>query len=99
MLRNKQQREAYIAKRETVFTSEAHAIALRRIQINKDLFFNELCVYKKFQYPAAHEAFEAVRYYCSGADGIMVSGPTSEASAVAYLKDHRDDPFVKELKV
>ena len=100
MLTNKEMREQWLyqqirSEERTILNDERTGITLKRIQINANLFYNKIYV--------RSEHLSSAVYSCStNSDGVRIDGygiPTSDAQVVNYLKDHRNDPFVKELKL
>lgn len=105
MLRNNKEREEWLYRqtgdeKNTILNDEVTGIIVKKVQINKNLFYNKIHI------PA--ESFgERVSVcacnYCTNANGIRLyafgSIPTSDSQVVNYLKDHRNDDFVKELSL
>ena len=106
MLRNNKQREDWLKRelnnKDNVILDEEHAgILVKRIQINDKLFFNEIQVLTEFGYNDEW-GYSTVHCYSTDEDGVRIihfGYPTSESQVIAYLKDHREDEFVKELSV
>ncbi len=100
MLTNKEKREEWLyqqtrSEENTVLNDEVTGIIVKRMRINTDLFYNKIYV------PGEHLS-SSVYSYCSNSEGVSVDGldvPGSDAQVVNYLKDHRNDPFVKELSL
>lgn len=100
MLTNKEKREEWLyqqtrSEENTVLNDEVTGIIVKRIQINANLFYNKIYVRSEYLYSAVYS-------YCSNSEGVTVDGldvPGSDAQVINYLKDHRNDPFVKELSL
>lgn len=100
MLTNNKMREEWLyqqirSEESTILNDERTGITLKRMQINSNIFYNKI-------YVRSEHVSSAVYSYSTNSDGVRVDGygsPTSDAQVVNYLKDHRNDPFVKELKL
>lgn len=105
MLRNNKEREKWLRQQlsleeNTILSDEKTGIVVKKVQLNENLFYNKIHI------PA--ESFgERVSVcacnYCTSANGIRLyafgSIPTSDPQVVNYLKDHRNDDFVKGLSL
>ena len=110
MLTNNKQREQWfqreLKKEDNVVLEDSNAgIKLIRVQINEDLYFNEIKVLTKSYLVKGKLEYVTAHCYCSKKDGIRYIDrgagyvPTSEAQVVLYLKDYRNDEFVRGLSL
>ena len=108
MLRNNKEREEWLKReldnKNNILLTDS-GIKLIRVQINEGLFFNEIKVLSRRFSAIDKFKTEYVTSYCYCTDTEKIRSqefeyvPTSEAQVIRYLKDFRNDDFVKGLSL
>lgn len=101
MLHNYKERADYL-KTHAHITLDAGNLIVTSVPINERLYYEKVYIMTSMAYPEPHEEYVCVHSYCADGSGYRVSYtneslPASDVQAVYYLKDHRNDEFVKGL--
>lgn len=103
MLKNNEERAKYLRTHAHIILDAGYLI-IKTVAINERLYYNKLYIKTSTVFPEPCEEFVCVHRYCSDSDSYRIGYshkyknlPDSDSQAVAYLKEHRNDEFVKEL--